>query len=124
MGNDGDHIAAPPVPTETAGQQLAHFARFAVLWVGVAFAMYLAGLGLLFFVRILRSTGGRGRDAFLLLVPLLGPYMLIRHCWRYVARSDEDWLPRTDLVDHRWFGPNARGFDIVPRSWIFQPEPV
>tara|TARA_Y100001970_G_scaffold276849_1_gene380184 strand:+ start:110 stop:1267 length:1158 start_codon:yes stop_codon:yes gene_type:complete len=92
-----------------------HFLRLIFLYLVLSAAVLFFGLGLFFWAAILRSTGGRARDQFLLLIPGVGFYVGTRALWRYTAKNHY-WKDRSDLNAHPFFGPG--------RTFARQPSPV
>jgi hypothetical protein len=81
-----------------------HLLRSFVLYLVLSVLVLVFGLGLLVYAAILRSTGGRARDLFLLFIPLVNFYVGHRALWRYTAKNHY-WEDRTDLNPHPVFGP-------------------
>jgi hypothetical protein len=108
---------------QVADNDFLHLLRMLLLWVALGFATLFFGLGLLFYAAILRSTGGRARDLFSLVIPVVHLYVGFRALWRYTAKNHY-WEDRTDLNPHPFFGP-GRTFAVhqPPASPLPSPSP-
>jgi hypothetical protein len=98
---------------QTADNDFLHFVRLLFLYLLLSVAVLFFGLGLFFWAAILRSTGGRARDQFLLLIPGVGFYVGTRALWRYSAKNHY-WEDRSDLNPHPFFGPGLTLADRYP----------
>jgi hypothetical protein len=94
--------------------RLVHFLLFAVATVVAYFALgFLVGFVAVPFV--LRSTGRRGRDFFMLFIPIWGAVVFVQTLWRLSAQR-MCWLPRRDLPSKPLFGPAILPKDIIPHE--------
>ncbi len=112
----------PPHATATASGEradprddhpwLVHVMLIVVVNVAVALSLYVFLLGFVWLAYIVRSTGGRARDLWLLLVPIAGNYVMFRHLWRYTAKVPY-WRVRDDLEPTRFVGPGRNLFGVA-----------
>lgn len=100
----------PPPPQSF--NWILHFLLFVVcaviLYAGISFVVGLIALPF-----ALRATGRRGRDLFMLLIPLWGTIVLVQTVWRLSDRRIS-WLPRPDLPSRPIFGSAILPNSVLP----------